>query len=150
MKERSILTWSLSMLRRRRLPITSLSRSTLSSRREELPSNSTKRSKLSMIWKRSGETKTTCILALGRSVDSEDPSSLVDKNRELLLLELSSRTQRSSFWMKPLLLWMSKVKRLYSKLLIERWRVGHQSSLLIVSLLSPSVIVLWSFTRVRL
>ena len=116
-------------------------------KKEELPDNSENMWSPITTKKRSWELSRTCTQDSIKSVASEDPSSQVDRSRELPLHVPSSRTQRSSSLTRQLLLWMSRVRRLYSKPWIELWKEEHRLWSLIVCQPFRSVIELWSCTR---
>lgn len=68
--------------------------------------------------------------AITRFVELRAASYQVVKSKELRLLELWLRTQRSWSWMKLLLHLTRAAKRLCNRLLIEPWKVALQLSLL--------------------
>ena len=123
------------------------SKTTSKLKKGELPDNSENMWSPITTKKRSWELSRTCTQDSIKSVASEDPSSQVDRSKELPLHVPSSRTQRSSSLTRQPLLWMSRVRRLYSKPWIERWREEHRLWSLIVCQPFRSVIELWSCTR---
>ena len=63
-----------------------------------------------------------CTQALKRYVDSKVQSSPVARSRESQSHEHSLKTLRSWYWMRQLQHSMSRVRKSYSRLWIERWR----------------------------
>lgn len=66
--------------------------------------------------------KSCSTTASTKCVDSRAVNFRVAKSKELLSLALWLRILKFWFLMKQLQLWMSRVRRLYSRLWIDRWR----------------------------